>query len=264
MKRTARLAILGIALIAGLLAAFLVARSPGPQAPVVQASAPSPDSVDVLVAAGDLAVGTTLRAENVAWRGWPANSKSPHLILRSAQPNARDEFNNAIVRIAFLDGEPMRSDKVIKPNGPAGFMSAILPTGMRAVAISIDSAGVKSAGGFILPNDRVDIIRTTRNEDSSKSGVDAYDSQTILTNVRVLAIGQEVTENPESRAVTGKASVTLELDAMQTETIALAQKQGELTLALRSMVDRQEPPGAQLKDGAMTIVRFGVSTQSGK
>ena len=59
MKRTARLAILGIALIAGLLAAFLVARSPGPQPPVVQASAPFPNLVDVLMAAGDLAVGTT-------------------------------------------------------------------------------------------------------------------------------------------------------------------------------------------------------------
>ena len=66
-----------------------------------------------------------------------------------------------MARNAFLAGEPIRREKLIKANG-SGFMSAILPSGMRAVAISIDTRGATSAGGFILPNDRVDVLRTAR------------------------------------------------------------------------------------------------------
>ena len=82
-----------------------------------------------------------------------------------------------------LNGEPIRRERLIKTDG-TGFMSAILPSGMRAVAISIDTRGASSAGGFVLPNDRVDVIRTWRDEESSKAqGVDVNLSETILHNI---------------------------------------------------------------------------------
>lgn len=269
MQRTARLAILGIALFAGLLAAFLVSRTRAPEAPViVQAPQPAPaNTVDVLVAVGDLAIGTVVKPEQVDWRAWPASSQSPHLIRRSEKPDAKVEAVNAIVRVGLLDGEPIRADKLIKPDGSSGFMSAILPSGMRALAVSIERSGSSNAGGFILPNDRVDVIRTSRNEAASKAAqVDVFESETILNNVRVLAIGQKVEEGADGQKYITGDTATLELDAQQVEIVALSQKQGTITLALRSMVDRQEAPTSQPreKDSALTIVRFGVSNQPGK
>lgn len=269
MQRTARLAILGIALFAGLLAAFLVSRTPTPEKPaVVQAPpAPAPSTVDVLVAVGDLPVGSIVKPEHLAWRAWPLESQSPFLIRKADKPNAASENVNSIVRVGMLDGEPIRAEKLIKPDGSSGFMSAILPTGMRALAVSIDRTGSTNAGGFILPNDRVDVIRTRRNEAASKAvSTDVLESETILSNIRVLAIGQKVEEGTDGQKYVTGDTATLELDARQVEVMALAQKQGTISLALRSMVDRREVAESQPneREGALTVVRFGVSNQPGK
>src|SRR5690554_1876871 len=113
MQRTARLAVLGIALVAGLAAAFLVARTPPPPEPVVEAPAPRivENAVEVLTAASDLEIGSVVRPENLAWRKWPADSGSPHLIRRDANPRALEELVNSIVRVSMIDGEPIRPEK---------------------------------------------------------------------------------------------------------------------------------------------------------
>ena len=116
-------------------------------------------------------------------------------------------------------------------------MSAILPSGMRAVAISIDTRGATSAGGFILPNDRVDVIHTV--QAASESGANPAISEIILTNIRVLAIGQNVQERNGEKVVTGETA-TLELTPAQAEKVVLAQKVGQLSLALRSIADVNE------------------------
>src|SRR4029450_10543843 len=126
------------------------------------------------------------------WQPWPADIVPPGAIKRNPEAGAFDEIVGSIVRAGFLNGEPIRREKLIKANG-SGFMSAILPSGMRAVAISIDTRGATSAGGFVLPNDRVDVLRTFRDDEASK-GVDVQMSETILSNIRVLAIGQNVQE----------------------------------------------------------------------
>ena len=108
-----------------------------------------------------------------------------------------------MTRVSFLRGEPMRRDKLVHA-GAGGFMSAILPTGMRAVAIKIDNSGDTSAGGFILPNDRVDVIRVFRDDEATRArGSEVMGTQTILTNVRVLAIGQNVQEENGKKVVVG-------------------------------------------------------------
>ena len=128
-------------------------------------------------------------------------------------------------------GEPIREAKLVNAKG-SGFMAAILPSGMRAVSTQISPE--TGAGGFILPNDRVDVILTPRgNRDADKGGVS---SETILRNIRVLAIDQTVEEKNGQKVVVGKTA-TLELLPSQAETLALSQQIGTLSLALRSIAD---------------------------
>ena len=163
------------------------------------------------------------------------------MIKKSEGPQVLENVKGAVTRNSFLQGEPMRRDKLIKgPN--SGFLSAILPSGMRAVAINIDSGGGSTAGGFILPNDRVDVIRVYRDEEQTKlRGIEVNTAQTILSNVRVLAIGQNIQEKNGEKTVVG-ANATLELDpdAVRTHHPRPARRaaaRATLQLTLRSMLD---------------------------
>ena len=173
------------------------------------------------------------------------------MITKSSAADAMADVDGSLARISFLRGEPIRRDKLVKA-GNGGFMSAILPSGMRAVAIKIDNSGDFSAGGFILPNDRVDVMRIARDDEATKArGVEVDNAQTILSNVRVLAIGQNVQEENGKKVVTG-ANATLELSPQQAELIVLAQHEGNanLHLALRSLVDSSGPSETDIdKDG---------------
>ena len=265
--KPARLAVLGIAILAGGAAALLMSGGDPPPAPVqVVEAGPGMRTVDVLVAAADIPMGQSVKNGDLRWLAWPADSAPNAVIKRTEFPNGLEETVNSIARSSFLGGEPIRREKLIKADG-SGFMSAILPAGMRAVAISIDTRGATSAGGFILPNDRVDILRTYRDDESSRAGgVDVHMSETILTNIRVLAIGQNVQERNGEKVVTGETA-TLELTPAQAELITLAQKVGQLSLVLRSLADAnqvQEAARTERPDNALTIVRYGVPKQAPK
>lgn len=263
MKR-ARLAVLGVAILAGGAAAIMMSGGDPPSPVTVQAPAPKVDTTDVLVAAVDLPMGQTLKASDLRWQPWPADMVPSGLIKRADAPGALEQTVGSIARSALLGGEPIRRERLIKTDG-SGFMSAILPSGMRALAISIDTRGATSAGGFILPNDRVDVLRTYRDDEASKSGgVDAVLSETILTNIRVLAIGQNVQERNGEKVVTGETA-TLELTPAQAETVILAQKTGQLSLALRSLADvNQDTPREERAEHGLTVVRYGVPKQAPK
>src|SRR5277367_3438865 len=170
------------------------------------ASAAAPPKVDVeqvLVASQDLPMGTTIGAGATDWQTWPKAAVSELMITKSAKPGALEDVNGSMTRVAFIRGEPIRHDKLVKA-GTGGFMSAILPTGKRAVAIKIDNGGDSSAGGFILPNDKVDVVRLARDEEATKMrGVEVMTAQTILANVRVLAIGQNVEEQTARKSSPG-------------------------------------------------------------
>jgi pilus assembly protein CpaB len=161
-----------------------------------------------------------------------------------------------IVRAPFVAGEPIREVKLVNAKG-SGFMAAILPAGMRAISTQISAE--TGAGGFILPNDRVDVILTPRGgRDSDKNG---GASETILRNVRVLAIDQTIEEKNGLKVVVGKTA-TLELAPGQTETLALSQQLGVLSLALRSIADTTDDSKTDETDSRrnVNVVRFGVST----
>ncbi|HVL72364.1 MAG TPA: Flp pilus assembly protein CpaB, partial [Beijerinckiaceae bacterium] len=260
--KAARLAVLGVAILAGGGAALMMGGGEPPPPPQrIEVPVPSISTVDVLVAAADLPMGQTLKPEDLRWQAWPADSASSGLIRRSEVPSALEETTGSIARSSFLSGEPIRREKLIKASG-SGFMSAILPSGMRAVAISIDTRGATSAGGFILPNDRVDVIRIYRDDDASRvQSVDVHISETILTNIRVLAIGKNVQKDASGNSYVEGETATLELSPEQAEIITLAQKIGTLALTLRSLADSSdhavEPIGPR-SDGSLMIVRYGV------
>jgi pilus assembly protein CpaB len=257
--RFARIAVLGLALIAGLFAAFLASgsKSPPPKT-VVQQAMPT---AEVLVASKDIALGATIAAADLAWKTWPKQG-SENYITKAAAPNALAEYTGAIARQPFVAGEPIQTQKIVKANG-SGFMAAILPAGMRAVATEISAE--TGAGGFILPNDHVDVLLTKRAHQGSQN----FTTDTILTNVRVLAIDQTIQEKNGEKDVVGRTA-TLELAPRQTETLALARQQGTISLALRSLADARprdpndaDPPPAR-GPNTLTVVRFGVPTSTSR
>lgn len=261
--KAARIAVLVVAVGAGGVAALLMAgggsNTPPPApAPVVQM-----DTVDVLIAKGDLGIGQTLGPQDLAWQQWPAASASSNFIKKSDRPDAAEQLTGAIARTPFMAGEPLRENRLIKGKG-SGYMAAILPTGMRAISTEISAE--TGAGGFILPNDRVDVILSRRDREAEKvSGIEVHISETILNDVRVLAIDQTVEEKNGQRVVVGKTA-TLELTQRQAERLALSRQQGTLTLALRSIADAdpskagQDTPSNETVGGRTNMVRFGVTT----
>ncbi len=256
--KAARILILTTALAAGIGAAVMVAGSK-PELVKQAASAPAKiATADVLVAARDIGFGSTIDDGDLRWQSWPKSSVPPGVILRAAKPDAIAELKGALTRNSIGPGEPLYEDRLIQP-GKAGFMSAILPAGSRAVAINIDAQGSTTAGGFILPNDHVDVIHTYKDDNAAKAGNDGMVSETILRNVRVLAIGQNIQEKNNERVVVG-SNATLELTEDQAEKIVLAQRVGQLSLSLRSMSDTSATTTEEASDRSddMTIVRFGI------
>ena len=209
--KSARLLVLVIAVVAGLGAAYmLMGNKEPPPAPVTVVAPPPIVTDNVLVTTRDLGPGTVLANGDLRWQSWPKGQVPPGAIQQSAQPNAMQELNGLVVRAEMLAGDPLRRERLAKD---AGFMSAVLPSGSRAVAIDLADQGKSAAGGFILPNDRVDVIRVFHPDDAPG----AFASETILTNVRVLAVGQAVQDKAGERTVIG-GTATLELTPDQAET----------------------------------------------
>jgi pilus assembly protein CpaB len=259
--RRAQVTVLLLALAAGGAAAVLVTRSGEPPAPA--APAPQIATVDILVAKTDIEVGRRLTAEEVEWQAWPATAANSQYISKSDNPGAVAQIVGAIARTPFISGEPIREAKLIRANG-SGFMAALIKPGMRALSTDITpEAGV---GGFILPNDHVDVILTRLEK---FNGEEAFNSETILTNVRVLAIDQTVEEKNGQRVVIGKIA-TLELAATQAETLALARRLGSISLMLRSLRDSElsragdgNPAAGKLdRAESVSVVRFGRSANT--
>jgi pilus assembly protein CpaB len=260
---TARIVVLTIALSAGGVAAYLASGSdnkPLPAEPVAQLQ-----TVDILVARSDIGLGQTVAAGDLQWQSWPATTASGGFIRRNEHPDATTEIAGSIARAPFIAGEPMREPKLVRANG-SGFMAAILPTGMRAISTEISPE--TGAGGFILPNDRVDVILSKREKNPTRSGApDVVNSEIILSNVRVLAIDQAPKEKDGQNTVVGK-TVTLELKPEQAETLARARQAGTLALALRSitdvnMVDNRTDDQAAPKQGdGVNVVRYGVPSST--
>ena len=258
--KAARLVVLGIALAAGGLAALLAGRSENPEpapAPVVQL-----ETVDVLVAKSEIGRGTAVKPDELGWQTWPAASAGPNFIRKPDRPDAIEQLSGSIARGSFSTGEPIQEARLIKA-GASGYLAAVLPSGMRAVSTEISAE--TSAGGFVIPGDSVDVILTRRDHAAEKQGGgEAFVSETILSNARVLAIDQTVDDPQGQKTMIGK-TVTLELNPSQAEALVLGKQLGTLSLSLRSIVDTA--PGDDIDRNAnrgngINMVRFGVTTKA--
>ncbi|WP_429810571.1 Flp pilus assembly protein CpaB [Ensifer sp. B1-9] len=227
-----RIIILAVAVLsaatAGLLAMKLT-RAPAPMAaePLIERA----PTVNVLVASKSLPVGSRLGGDSIQWMAWPKDGVVDGLITDENQPSAIDDLTGAVVRLPIFNGEPVRHEKVA--DSSSRIMSSLLPAGKRAVATEITVA--TGAGGFILPNDRVDVIMVRKGDG------ELYLTETVLSNVRVLAIDQQVEEKEDgTKAVVG-TTATLELTPDQSKVMTVAQQMAErISLALRSVADAQE------------------------
>jgi pilus assembly protein CpaB len=256
---TARIVVLTIAVGAGGVAAYLASGSDNKPAPAEQVA--QMPTVDVLVAKSDIGLGQAVKPEDLQWQTWPAATASNSFIRRNERPDATTQIVGSIARSPFIAGEPIRDPKLVKANG-SGFMAAILPTGMRAVSTEISPE--TGAGGFILPNDRVDVILSKRDKSGDHGGsAEVINAEVILSNIRVLAIDQAPKEKDGQNTVVGK-TVTLELKPEQAETLARARQTGTLSLALRSIADvnvvASTDDRAPKRSDSINVVRYGVST----
>jgi pilus assembly protein CpaB len=266
-----RLVTLAIALGCALMAVFLARNMGGQKPQEQQAEAVKVETVDVLVAAKDIQMGQKLAQGTLVWRTWPKDNVQAAFITRDAKPDAMAELEKARARLTIYQGETVLDKKLLLP-GAGGFMSAILPKGMRAISVAISSRS--SAGGFVLPDDRVDVILTRKID---AGGVQAVKSETVISNVRVLAINQQFKQaaDGESVAVDHGETATLELEPHQAEIVSQVQSSGELSLALRSiaetdgktpdqifpeLADKYAGKGKRDGGGETRFLRYGVES----
>ena len=246
--KAARFIVLGVAVAAaggaGLLAMNLAATPPAPPAIVIEAdNTPAIQTTRVLVATQTMPVGARLTGEQMAWRDWPLEAVEDGFILEEDEPQALAELEGAVVRLVSFAGEPVRRAKLV--GSDERYMSSVLEAGKRAMAVNISAAN--GAGGFILPNDRVDVIVTRNLGDFSQEQASVL-AQTVLTNVRVLAIDQTITESEEGGKTAIGETATLEVTAREAELLAelIAQNRVDdtvvISLVLRSSADVSEAP----------------------
>ncbi len=222
--------------------------------------------VEVLVAARNLEQGHLLRNEDMKWVVWSvATAEQAKVIVRLGGQEPLRHLNGTALKRNVVAGEPMSDTMVFKP-GQGSMMTGLLAPGKRAVGLHVTAAA--SASGFVLPGDRVDVILTvdlSRNDVGETASKARYASETVLTDVRVLAVDQDMggakgatkataakkkkkksdkenTEGeapPEDVAMVGK-TVAIEVSQEEGERLMTAQQMGKLTLALRSLADGTE------------------------
>ncbi len=261
--RPARIILLVVALIAGGLAAFLVVRggrAPAPTQTVVT-EVVEEASTQILVAKLPIGIGERLGPASLEWQNWPDSALRSEYVTIAAMPGAIDEMTDAVARFEFFPGEPIREAKLVRAD--QGYLSAVLAQGMRGVSVPVTAES--SAGGFVVPNDHVDVLLTTSTAVGQRSEV-------ILSNVRVLAIGKRLGElgasggdesgqesGPNPTTFENSTIATLELNPAQAETLINASTQGQLALTLRSVVDftSAESGIPASANQAVRVIRFG-------
>jgi pilus assembly protein CpaB len=260
---TQRLIVLGLAIVAAGGAAMLVRGMLGGGTPAVQAKVePVIPMSEVLVANVNLSPGQPLSADQVHWQKWPTASVDPSFITHAAVGSEEAAVKGTVVRSPLLVGQPITSTSIVRGDA-SGFMAATLTDGMRAISIVISADS--SAGGFILPNDRVDVILTRKFEGNPPR----VSAKTILSNLRVLAVDQTFRQDKDTRTVVGKTA-TVEVSPEQAEIISAAASAGQLSLALRPLSeagiavdDDATRKHRALSDLPVSVIRYGLVSLGG-
>lgn len=274
-----RIIILLLALVAAGGAAFLVIQLSKPQ--VVTETVTNEklllqqqevSEVQVLTVSRDIAVGETIKADDLLWAPWPKSNVVEGFYVETTVPASIETLTGAVVKTALYKGEPVMPQKIVI-KGEQGLLSAMLNPEMRAVSVEISAES--ASGGFILPNDRVDLILTYEQKAQPERGISERTlARTIIKNVRVLAIDQNFANTDEGEVARIGNTATLEVKPEEAELVAMAQRLGEVSLALRPLDQfvsgTSRDPRTDLLDGeaeangaGITIIRNGQPSPAG-
>lgn len=234
------LIVLGGAVAVAVLVAMLVQVSLGNKKPVVQEEA----KMEILVASKDLGIGHELAPGDLRWQSWPKGSVFPGVITKVAPTDTPEKALEGRLRRDVASGEPILKTSVLGES-QGNFVAASLEAGMRAVALKVSPES--TAGGFIGPGDFVDIVLTYDDriqlpDDDPRVAsmlaemISKKATETILQNIKVLAVDQTATRPEDEKIKVGK-TVTVAVTVQEAERLALAGEVGELTLSLRGVGD---------------------------
>jgi pilus assembly protein CpaB len=259
-----RMLVLGLAGIAAIAAILIVRAMMGGGTPNAAAMLQRPEiaTAEVLVAAEPLQPGQQLNASQVRWEKWPRSDIDSTYLTHEQVPNLETAMTGAVVRAPMVAGEPLTITKFVHADS-AGFMAATLQPGMRAVSIPITTDS--GAGGFILPNDRVDLIGSEQISDTPRR----FRAKVVMQDVRVLAMDQNFKQDKDQKVVLAKTA-TLELTPQQARAVVKAQAAGPLSLSLRALGDNSKPAATAKNDAnsdddsaadytSVRVIRFGVT-----
>jgi len=274
-----RIIILLLALAAAGGAAFLVMQLSQPQVVTetvlqekLQIEEREVSEVQVLTVLRDFAIGETIKAEHLEWAPWPEANLVEGYYVQTAVPDSIETLTGAVVKAALYKGEPLLPQKVVI-RGDQGLLASMMDPEMRAVSVEISAES--ASGGFIMPNDRVDLIFTYDQVQDDTRGIQARTvATTIVKNVRVLAIDQNFATNAEGETARLGSTATLEVSPQEAELLALSLRRGEVSLSLRPLdqmasgTDRS--PRIELLEGdddaagsGITIIRNGQPSPAG-
>lgn len=274
-----RIIILLLALAAAVGAALLVMQLSQPQ---IRTETVSKDKlvieelevskVEVLTVTRDIAIGETFKAGDLQWSPWPEANVVEGYYLQAAAPTSIETLTGAVIKLALFKGEPVLPQK-IAIKGEQGLLAALMEPGMRAISVEISAES--ASGGFILPNDRVDLILTYDQQADPERGIAQRTvATTVVQNVRVLAIDQNFSTEAEGETARLGSTATLEVSPREAELLAMSQSLGEVSLSLRPLDSNisgtERDPRTELLDengsavgAGITIIRNGQPAPSG-
>ena len=259
--KKSRLFVLGAAMIAGCIAAYMASQIGRAEVPAAAAAAPQTATTQVLVASHEITVGQRLSPSSLAWQAWPKQTLQTDFITATDASAAMSDVSGLMARVGFLPGDPIRKEKLMQGSG--GFLSATLDKGMRGVSVVVTAES--ASGGFISPNDHVDVV-LTRTPATSGTGDVIPRSETIAHDVLVLAINSQAaapgagaanTDQSSGTTFSGQAIATLALGPTDADIVVSASALGKISLLLRSVTDVSDTDKkARARDSANQAIRM--------
>lgn len=200
--------------------------------------------VRVLVAKSDIGIGQFITPDNVKWIDWPAGGVQPTFMVEGKRQVS--DVAGSVVRYAIAAGEPITDARIVSP-GDRGFLAAVLQPGMRAVSVPVTvTSGIS---GFVFPGDHVDIVLVHVFKQGNNGDREHRAGETVLTNVRVLAVDQKTQSKPGETVVA--RTMTFEVTPKQAESLALLADMGKLSLSLRSLANNGDDDSSDASDRSL-------------
>jgi len=232
MNRYRALLFLGLAVVVALITSVMLFswlrdlenRRNAPTAPAIKTSG-------VAVAAADLTWGTKLTREMFQLIDYPAGS------LPDGHFTSVETLQDRVLLVNVKRNEPILESKLAPVGTTTGGVAAVTDPSKRAMSVKVDD--VIGVAGFIKPADRVDVMVTIEPA-SASVGSGKVVSKVILQNVKVLAAGTQMERKGKDEEPTPVQVITVEVDVVEAEKLALASTQGRLRLALRNPINTEQ------------------------